>query len=224
MSTGRGRGGVTLSGSPAPRTANPRLRVCGRRHSGPLPRGHGADLSASEKQPRGPSRKFHWRPPVSSTVRPPVSSTVRPPWHCREGRSIPITAPFAGFASCRHIYVATGSVQVVPASSLPESVSEPRALRSRRPRYRLRAGSTALLNPAGGRPPARPGGVCVVADLRPGHHQRRRVRGCARSARVVGIERREFDTDRLVAALLALAADPSGEAPRRRSRGKERRP
>lgn len=38
--------------------------------------------------------------------------------------------------------------------------------------------------------------------------QTRRVRGRARSARVVAVHRKEADLDRFVAALLALATDP----------------
>jgi hypothetical protein len=36
-------------------------------------------------------------------------------------------------------------------------------------------------------------------------------RGCVHSARVLAVERQEADLDRFVAALLALAAAPSGQ-------------
>jgi hypothetical protein len=64
-----------------------------------------------------------------------------------------------------------------------------------------------------------------VAQQRTTPRQSRRGRGCARSARVLAVRRREADLDRFVAALLALATEPDcdGSRSRRTSSRKPRR-
>jgi hypothetical protein len=52
--------------------------------------------------------------------------------------------------------------------------------------------------------------------------QDQRPRGCAHSVRVLAVERQEADLDRFVAALLALAAAPSGQDRSRMERSHRR--
>ncbi len=110
----------------------------------------------------------------------------------------PEDCAFRALAFCRHLYVALKSVGRLETSrrfSLRLSV-----LRARRPRPLLRAGCSASsrhrLAAA-----CRPGGGGVVGHQRTTPRESRRGRGCARSARVLAVRRRDTDLDRFVAAL-----------------------
>ena len=155
------------------------------------------------------------RPPVRSSVRPPVRSPVRPLRGFDEGRVSRTPAPSAGFAFCRHSSVTQRSVHTCWVSYSFAWVGLARcALRSRRLRYRLRAGYATLLRPTA-LALRRAGGNRLMARRRGEHPESRRPRGRARSARVLAVHRKETDLDRFVAALLALACEPEGKGQRR---------
>jgi hypothetical protein len=117
-----------------------------------------------------------------------------------------------GLGFCRHLCVTRCSAGI--GASLSSSLG-PRAPRARRLRHLLRAGCSASVRNR--RAPAhRLRGGVLVGRQRGAHHQSRRERGCARSARVLAVKRREADLDRFVAALLALATDPDCERSRLR--------
>lgn len=122
---------------------------------------------------------------------------------------------------CRHLHVVRRSITGLGRS---RSSIYPLAPRARRPRSLLRAGRSA--NSRRCRAIAlRLGGGVLVGRERTAPRQSRRGRGCARSARVLAVRRREADLDRLVAALLALATEPGcdGSRSRRPSPRKPRR-
>jgi hypothetical protein len=119
---------------------------------------------------------------------------------------------FRALAFCRHLYVSPKSVGRLDISrTFSLCLNAPHA---RRRRPLLRAGrSAACRNRLA---TARLGGG-VLVGRRPTHpRQRGRGRGCARSARVRAVRRREADLDRFVAALLALATEPGCEGSRAR--------
>jgi hypothetical protein len=169
------------------------MRMCRRRALAEIPRGHESLFALLNVSSRSsPSWSGRSSPNPSG-----ADSAIEPVW--------PMPAPFTGFEICRHLYTSSRWLQL----SLPESGGEvppPLAPRTRRPRYRLRAGSTAPLLEL--RTVGRPRGGVLMPARRRGCQQRRRGRGCARSARVVAVERERADLDRLVAALLALASAP----------------
>lgn len=101
--------------------------------------------SARRDPPReGASGEFVRRPPVRPPQRPPA----RPLDALAEGRYFASVAPFAGFRFCRHFYVTQRSVRKFGAPSLSVCLDTARrAPRTRRLRYRLRAGSTTLSRP-----------------------------------------------------------------------------
>jgi hypothetical protein len=128
---------------------------------------------------------------------------------------------FRALAFCRHLYVAPKSVGRLDTS--PRFPLQLTILRARRPRPLLRAGCSAS-------PRHRLAAACrlgggVVGHQRRTPRERQRGRGCARSARVLAVRRREADLDRFVAALLALASEPGCDSscPRRTSPRKARR-
>lgn len=93
----------------------------------PAPSGQGGDLFLGplRRSPPGPLRTFGLRldcsfarvvrrPPLRPPVRPPLSSSPA----LAEGGVFASVPPFAGFAFCRHIYVATSSVHEFDAISI----------------------------------------------------------------------------------------------------------
>lgn len=77
-----------------------------------------------------------------SPVRPPVRSPVRPPCAAGSGPGTRAPAPFAGFGICRHLYAHLRVSHFARCSCRGLLLH---ALRSRRNRYRLRAGYATLL-------------------------------------------------------------------------------
>jgi len=128
---------------------------------------------------------------------------------------------FRPLAICRHLYVIRRSI-TGPGPS--RSSLNPLTHRARRPRPLLRAGGSASSRHRLATAPRLGGGV-LVGRQRTTPRQSRRERGCARSARVMAVRRREADLDRFVAALLALASEPDcdGSRSRRPSPRKARR-
>lgn len=129
---------------------------------------------------------------------------------------------FRALAFCRHLYVALKSVRHLDTSRRFALCLS--TLRARRPRPLLRAGCSASsrhrLAAA-----CHLGGGGVVGHQRTTPRESRRERGCARSAQVLAVRRREADLERFVAALLALASEPGCDSsrPRRTSPRKTRR-
>lgn len=144
--------------------------------------------------------------PLESFAKAPLSPTHR---------------ALRALSPCRHLCVNRGSV--IGPGGWRSSAPCPCAPRARRLRPLLRAGCSA--SPAYRATGPRLGGGRLMPRQCTTLPPSRRQRGCARSARVLAVRRREADLDRFVAALLALATDPEcdGHRPRRSSPRKARR-
>jgi hypothetical protein len=128
---------------------------------------------------------------------------------------------FRALDSCRHLYVVRRSITGPDPRRSSSLCLCPTRARRRRPL--LRAGRSASPRYRRATAPRLGGGVLVTRRTAP--RQSRRERGCAHSARVLAVRRRETDLDRFVAALLALTAEPGcdGSRSRRASPRKARR-
>lgn len=129
---GRFRGGAGRCSSVYGTTVLPKRRT-----------GHGC--SACLPAARSPATALVCASPVASLVAAPAPSVVAAPLDLAAGLPLPMAARFAGLAICRHLYATSRSKHQVepwrPGRALDFSSRTPR---SRRHRYRLRAGSTTL--------------------------------------------------------------------------------
>jgi hypothetical protein len=189
---------------------------CGRRNIAPLSRGHGAfaHRSFSSPVPAAPrldpacqpwrtasSLEFVWRSSVRTGVRSPLRTAVRSGGEFAGPPCSPMPPLFAGLMVCRHLYATS--------MGCGHRARSGQVARTRRDLDPLGAGEAAA--PIHHPDDHRLGGGDLMGRRRNAHRQGQHPRGCAHSARVLAVERQEADLDRFVAALLALAAAPSGQ-------------
>jgi hypothetical protein len=141
------------------------------------------------------------RSPLRTAVRSPLRTAVRSGGEIAGRSCSPIPAPLAGFTACRHLYTTS--------KGCGHRARSGRVARIRCDLDPLGAGEAAA--PIHHADDHRLGGGDLMGRRRNAHREGQRPRGCTHSARVLAVERQEADFDRFVAALLALAAAPSGQ-------------